>query len=201
MLAEVAICLYVSLSIFQWSPFIFVVANSISVVISAQLTLERETGVINGCYSDDLLFLRQLVLDGQWEDTIEFIQPLASLPSFDAKRFTFTVLRAKFVELLCIKSEAPIAAPDAAVDTVVDVLKEIETVAPTKEHYSNLCLLLTMNKLSDHPDYRCVAHIALNYMAGRSLVCSILMCFSKFRVERAICQSSNSNPSVLIAPY
>ena len=170
MLAEVAICLYVSLSIFQWSPFIFVVANSISVVISAQLTLERETGVINGCYSDDLLFLRQLVLDGQWEDTIEFIQPLASLPSFDAKRFTFTVLRAKFVELLCIKSEAPIAAPDAAVDTVVDVLKEIETVAPTKEHYSNLCLLLTMNKLSDHPDYRCVARIALNYMAGRSLV-------------------------------
>ena len=185
MLAEVAICLYVSLSIFQWSPFIFVVANSISVVISAQLTLERETGVINGCYSDDLLFLRQLVLDGQWEDTIEFIQPLASLPSFDAKRFTFTVLRAKFVELLCIKSEAPIAAPDAAVDTVVDVLKEIETVAPTKEHYSNLCLLLTMNKLSDHPDYRCVGRIALNYMAGRSLVCSIFMCFSKFRVERA----------------
>ena len=186
MLAEVAICLYVSLSIFQWSPFIFVVANSISVVISAQLTLERETGVINGCYSDDLLFLRQLVLDGQWEDTIEFIQPLASLPSFDAKRFTFTVLRAKFVELLCIKSEAPIAAPDAAVDTVVDVLKEIETVAPTKEHYSNLCLLLTMNKLSDHPDYRCVARIALNYMAGRSLVCSILMCFSKFRVGQFV---------------
>ena len=118
------------------------------------MTLERETGVINGCYSDDLLFLRQLILDGQWEDTVEFIQPLASLPSFDAKRFTFTVLRAKFVELLCIKSEAPIAAPDAAVDTVVEVLKEIETVAPSKEHYSNLCLLLTMNKLSDHPDYR-----------------------------------------------
>ena len=120
------------------------------------MTLERETGVINGSHSDDLLFLRQLILDGQWEDTVEFIQPLASLPSFDTKHFTFIVLRAKFVELLCIKSEASIAAPDAAVDTVVEVLKEIETVAPTKEHYSNLCLLLTMNKLSDHPDYRSV---------------------------------------------
>ena len=139
-------------------------------VFSAQVTLERETGVINGCYSDDLLFLRQLILDGQWEDTIEFIQPLASLPSFDAKRFTFAVLRAKFVELLCIKSEAPIAAAAAAaptddaaaVDTVVEVLKEIESVAPSKEHYSNLCLLLTMNKLSDHPDYRSVDNVNQN---------------------------------------
>ena len=39
-------------------------------------------------------------------------------------------------------------------DTVVQVLKEIEEVAPSKDHYSNLCLLLTMNKLSDHPDYK-----------------------------------------------
>ena len=37
---------------------------------------------------------------------------------------------------------------------MVQVLKEIEEVAPSKEHYSNLCLLLTMNKLSDHPDYK-----------------------------------------------
>ena len=33
-------------------------------------------------------------------------------------------------------------------------MKEIEEVAPSKEHYSNLCLLLTLNKLSDHPEYR-----------------------------------------------
>lgn len=32
----------------------------------SQLSLERETGVINGQYSDDVLFLRQLILDGQW---------------------------------------------------------------------------------------------------------------------------------------
>jgi hypothetical protein len=120
----------------------------------SQVTLERESGVINGSFSDDLLFLRQLILDGQWEDTIEFIQPLATLQSFDNRKFQFTILKAKFIELLCIKSEAPIAAPETAVDTVVEVLKELEAVAPTKEHYSNLCLLLTMNKLSDHPDYR-----------------------------------------------
>ncbi len=119
----------------------------------SQVTLERETGVINGNYSDDLLFLRQLILDGQWEDVNEFIAPLAALPSFDHKLFQFIILKAKFVELLCIRGEAP-PAVDAAVDTVVGVLKEIERVAPSKELYNRLCLLLTVTKLTEHPEYR-----------------------------------------------
>ena len=45
-------------------------------------------------------------------------------------------------------------ADQATVDAVVATLKEIEAVSPTKEAYSNLCLLLTVNKLSDHPEYR-----------------------------------------------
>ena len=36
----------------------------------------------------------------------------------------------------------------------METLKEIEGVSPSKEHYSGLCLLLTLNKLSDHPEYR-----------------------------------------------
>jgi len=42
----------------------------------SQLSLERESGIINGSYSDDALFLRQLILDGQWDDALEFVQPL-----------------------------------------------------------------------------------------------------------------------------
>ena len=34
------------------------------------------------------------------------------------------------------------------------MLKELEGVAPSKEDYSQLCLLLTLNKLSEHSDYR-----------------------------------------------
>ena len=33
------------------------------------------------------------------------------------------------------------------------VLKDIEAVAPSKEDYNNLCLLLTLNKLTDHAEY------------------------------------------------
>ena len=50
------------------------IASALRDLHIAQATLERETGVINGQYSDDLLFLRQLILDGQWDDVIEFIQ-------------------------------------------------------------------------------------------------------------------------------
>ena len=126
----------------------------------SQLSLERETGVINGVYSDDVLFLRQLVLDGQWDDVLEFIQPLEALSSFDMKLFKYTILRHKYIELLCIKSEAGgitvggQSTVEGAVGEVVQVLTLLEKYAPSKEEYSGLCLLLTLPRLSDHLSYK-----------------------------------------------
>ncbi|XP_063987133.1 WD repeat-containing protein 47 isoform X2 [Diachasmimorpha longicaudata] len=125
----------------------------------SQLSLERETGVINGQYSDDVLFLRQLILDGQWDDVLEFIQPLEALPDFDMRKFTYSILRHKYVELLCIKSEANVisganGSVDNAVEEVVKVLSDLEKVAPSKEEYSSLCLLLTLPRLTDHLQYK-----------------------------------------------
>ncbi|XP_014226376.1 WD repeat-containing protein 47 isoform X1 [Trichogramma pretiosum] len=129
----------------------------------SQLSLERETGVINGQYSDDGLFLRQLILDGQWDDVLEFIQPLEALPDFDMRRFTYSILRHKYVELLCIKSEANLhngggvasnGSVDNAVEEVVKVLNDLEKYAPSKEEYSSLCLMLTLPRLSDHLQYK-----------------------------------------------
>ncbi|CAG9857558.1 unnamed protein product [Phyllotreta striolata] len=121
-----------------------------------QLSLERETGVINGNYSDDVLFLRQLILDGQWDDVLEFIQPLEALESFDMRAFSYAVLKSKYIELLCIKSEGNLRGNsfDSAVDEVVTLTKELEKFAPSKEEYSNLCLLLTLPKLKDHSMYK-----------------------------------------------
>lgn len=79
------------------------------------------------------------------------------------KRFRYSILKHKFIELLCIKSEAGgalIAAGqgmnsvDGAVEEVVQVLEELEKLAPTKEEYSGLCLLLTLPRLADHLQYR-----------------------------------------------
>lgn len=121
-----------------------------------QLSLERETGVINGGYSDDVLFLRQLILDGQWDDVLEFIQPLGALNSFEMKKFRYTILKHKYIELLCIKSEANVHGNnvDNAVEEVVKVLNELEKCAPSKEDHSNMCLLLTLPRLTDHMSYK-----------------------------------------------
>ncbi|XP_077277584.1 uncharacterized protein LOC143905830 isoform X2 [Temnothorax americanus] len=88
--------------------------------------------MINGQYSDDadVLFPRQLILDGQWDDVLEFIQPLEVLSNFDMRKFTYSILRHKYVELLCIKSEANVIAAgtngsvDNAVEEVVKMLSE-----------------------------------------------------------------------------
>uniref|UniRef100_A0A1A8H4J3 WD repeat domain 47 n=1 Tax=Nothobranchius korthausae TaxID=1143690 RepID=A0A1A8H4J3_9TELE len=70
----------------------------------SMLALEKESGVINGLYSDDMLFLRQLILDGQWEEVMQFIQPLEGMDKFDKKRFRYIILKQKFLEALCVNN-------------------------------------------------------------------------------------------------
>ena len=121
----------------------------------SMLSLERETGVINGSFSDDMLFLRQLILDGQWDDVLDFIRPLSSIGSFDLKRFQYLIYKHKYLELLCIKAEpGPLLKYEVAVEEIVKCLNNLEHLCGTKEEYSNLCLLLTLSHLSNHEDYR-----------------------------------------------
>ncbi|XP_060070806.1 WD repeat-containing protein 47-like [Ylistrum balloti] len=121
----------------------------------AMLSLERETGLINGMYSDDLLFLRQLILDGQWDDVIDFVQPLSSADGFDGKQLQYLIMKHKYLELLCIKSD-PTAMQnyEFTVEEVVKCLNSLEKLCPTKEEYNNMCMLLTLPRLSDHIDYQ-----------------------------------------------
>ena len=110
---------------------------------------------MNGVFSDDLLFLRQLVLDGQWDAVLDFVQPLEHVESFDAKRFKYVVLKHKFLELLCIRGETGLIQPhEVNVDDMVSCLNDLESVAPSKEAYNSLCLLLAYPKLCDHMDYK-----------------------------------------------
>ncbi|XP_059062990.1 WD repeat-containing protein 47-like [Achroia grisella] len=120
-----------------------------------QLSLERETGVINGNFADDVLFLRQLILDGQWDDVLEFIQPLSALKAFETDKFNYAILRHKYIELLCIRSEIKAYNNvENIVDEVVKVLSDLEKLAPSKEEYSNLCLLLTLPSITDHAQFK-----------------------------------------------
>ncbi|XP_032832307.2 WD repeat-containing protein 47 [Petromyzon marinus] len=122
------------------------------------LALERESGVINGLYSDDMLFLRQLILDGQWDDVLEFIQPLEAMEKFQSKRFRYLVLKQKFLEALCINKAVPMDEEphqlEFTVEAVVQCLQSLEPFCPSREDYSGLCLLLTLPQLTEHAEFR-----------------------------------------------
>ncbi|XP_077986558.1 WD repeat-containing protein 47-like isoform X2 [Glandiceps talaboti] len=117
--------------------------------------VERETGSVNGLYSDDLLFLRSLILDGQWDDVMEFVQPLESIESFDSRNFRYVIMKHKFLEMVCMKSEDPgNLQVEFSIDEVVGCLRDLEPYCPSKEDYNSLCLLLTLPRLTDHADYK-----------------------------------------------
>jgi hypothetical protein len=120
----------------------------------SMLDLERETGVINAAYSDDILFLRQLILDGQWDDALEFIQPLKQIESFNSKQFHFLIMKYQYLELLCLKSEANTIDNQLSVDQLVTYLNDLRPYCPSDEEYKKLCLLLTSSRLQDHTEYR-----------------------------------------------
>uniref|UniRef100_A0A3B1JZ10 WD repeat domain 47 n=1 Tax=Astyanax mexicanus TaxID=7994 RepID=A0A3B1JZ10_ASTMX len=124
----------------------------------SMLALEKESGVINGLYSDDMLFLRQLILDGQWDEVLQFIQPLECMDKFDKKRFRYIVLKQKFLEALCVNNA--MSAEDEpqhlefTMQEAVKCLHALEEFCPSKEDYSKLCLLLTLPRLTNHAEFK-----------------------------------------------
>ncbi|XP_069497947.1 WD repeat-containing protein 47 isoform X2 [Ambystoma mexicanum] len=124
----------------------------------SMLSLEKESGVINGLFSDDMLFLRQLILDGQWDEVLQFIQPLECMEKFDKKRFRYIVLKQKFLEALCVNNVmSSVDEPqhlEVTMQETVKCLHALEEYCPSKEDYSKLCLLLTLPRLTSHAEFK-----------------------------------------------
>lgn len=124
----------------------------------SMLALEKESGVINGLYSDDMLFLRQLILDGQWDEVLQFIQPLECMEKFDKKRFRYIILKQKFLEALCVNNamsaEEEPQHLEFTMQEAVKCLHALEEYCPSKDDYSKLCLLLTLPRLTNHTEFK-----------------------------------------------
>lgn len=102
-----------------------------------------------------MLFLRQLVLDGQWDDVFQFISPLEPIETFQTKEVHYLINKYKYIELLCIRAEVgPFQNAEVAVKEIVSCLNELEKYCPTKEDYNQFCLLLTLQNLDQHADYK-----------------------------------------------
>lgn len=117
-------------------------------------SLEKEAGIVNCGFSDDILFLRDLVLDGEWEAILIFAQPFEGIDGFDSKQFRYLVLKQKFMEVLYFKSGFGGGSTSYSIEDLIKCLNQLEEDCPNKTEYSKLCWLLTVPNLPEQPEYR-----------------------------------------------
>ena len=115
-------------------------------LIQAMRALEHETGLTTTNYGTDLDFLRSLILDAQFDDAESFVLPLANVDDFDANRVLFEIRRQRFLELVDGNEG------EAAQHVLSTSLKQLESKCSRAE-WHKLCYCLTLQSLSDHPDY------------------------------------------------
>lgn len=117
-------------------------------------SLEKEAGIVNCGYSSDILFLRDLVLDGEWEAILIFAQPFEGIADFDSRQFRYLVLKQKFMEVLYFKSGFGGNSTSYSIEDLIKCLNQLEEDCPNKAEYSKLCFLLTVPNLPEQPEYR-----------------------------------------------
>ncbi|KAI6225632.1 hypothetical protein M3Y95_00717700 [Aphelenchoides besseyi] len=167
------------------------------------IALERETGLINGDWSEDVLFLRQLIIDGQWDNVLDFVEPLRDSPDFDQRGFCYIITKYKFFELLCVKQEPGMLQDnDFVVEEIVECLKDLEQIAPSPEEYRHLCALLTLPNLTDHVDFKGWNPSAARIEAFKKvypLVADLLSAISLKKDDRPTSHASNDRLIQLVA--
>lgn len=93
-------------------------------------------------FGQDLLFLRNLVLDGRWGDAERFTQPFMSTTSeFNATKVMYHLQRQRFLELVAGQELKP------EVMELVNALKQLEQYC-SKQEFNNLCYCLTLDTLT-----------------------------------------------------
>ena len=112
----------------------------------AFIALEQESKVRLHSYGKEIDFFYDLIMEGRFEDAEKFIAPLRARAEFNHTRVLFEIRKEKFLEAL-ENSDSP------NLQELVTALKEIESLS-NKEEFNTLCYCLSLNKITDHPDYQ-----------------------------------------------
>ena len=101
--------------------------------ISTMRCLEKETGISNSPSDDDLSYVRELVLDGRFEDVLRFLEPIIQSSSI-----IFQLKRQQFLERLQQgDSSSSSSSLSSAVVGIVQELRDLKSLCD-KEEFNNL---------------------------------------------------------------
>ena len=116
----------------------------------------------------ELQLVRELILDGRWEQLLSYLQPLDQSglgAKEDFRKCQYAVAKQRYLENLA-KSPKPTVeifsvgegkereSSNQRLQRFMAHLQELEQLCPTEEEYSALCNLLTVPSLSAHDQYR-----------------------------------------------
>eukprot|EP00116_Pleurobrachia_bachei_P009457 sb/3469719/ len=107
--------------------------------------LEKESNIIIGSLDEDAAFLRDLVMDGEWDNVLEYLNPFKEDTGY--KNVKLAVEKQRYLELLATEQNSY----DPGL--VMKSLTLLEDLCPTRHEYTGLCYLLTRPRLCQHPAY------------------------------------------------
>ena len=117
-------------------------------LVKSMLALESETKLRLSQYGKEISFFRQLIVEGQWEDAENFLNPLKIRQHFNYDRAVFELKKQQFLEDIecCHSDELDIVG-------LLSRAKDLQDKC-TKTEFNNLCSYLTLPNLRDHPDFK-----------------------------------------------
>lgn len=119
----------------------------------AARALEKEASIVNCPYSENVTFLRELVLDGEWDAVEDFAQPLDEMQDFDCRRFHYLVTKQKYLEILFEKCEGNVKDEQALRDSLVSCLNSLQKYCPFKDQFNKLYWYLSVPSLREEPEF------------------------------------------------
>lgn len=113
-------------------------------LFKALLALENETNMELHSYSKEIKFFRNLIIDGQWEDAENFLQPLKLKKNFNYNAVVFELKRQKFLEMVdgnenhtTYNKSSKSSQSVSQYKMYVEALKDLEGLC-TKEEFNSL---------------------------------------------------------------
>ena len=119
----------------------------------SMIALEREAGLPPDEYPAELLFFRDLILEGEWSEVVNLVQLLPHSESYSD--VMYAIERQRFLELLHTQGQPspPPAAPYPAPrrGEIQEHLQRLERLCPDRTEFATLSCLITLPNLTDHP--------------------------------------------------
>ncbi|XP_071042662.1 ankyrin repeat domain-containing protein 12-like [Parasteatoda tepidariorum] len=115
--------------------------------------LERETGIINAEYPEEVVLLRYLILDGRWQEAVQYIKRLP-LQETNVKFVIFEMMKQKYVELICVYEELGNELYEDLGNAIAVCFSEMSSYCPCPVEYENLRKLASLTKLSEDVNYK-----------------------------------------------